>query len=78
MCQYEFDYYHPYHSSLAEIIRSFYRNYVDDSTNLTCYVHLQCYRGPSPACLDIELKFVLEELIVSTVDLMKNIVGNYN
>lgn len=52
MCQYEFDYYRPYQPSLAEIIRSFYYIYVDDSTNLTCYVHLQCYRGPSPACLD--------------------------
>jgi hypothetical protein len=52
MCQYEFDYHHPVHSSLYEIIDDFYHQYEYKPTNLTCYTHLQCYRGPFPACLD--------------------------
>ncbi|CAF1586291.1 unnamed protein product, partial [Adineta steineri] len=52
-CQYEFDYYnHSNHSSLSEIIHEYYTTNEYDPTNLTCYEHLQCYRGSESACLD--------------------------
>jgi hypothetical protein len=52
ICQYEFVYHHPHHSSLYEIIQNFYRTYEYNPSNFTCYEHLQCNRGPSPICLD--------------------------
>ncbi|CAF4588473.1 unnamed protein product [Rotaria sp. Silwood2] len=52
MCQYEIIYYHSNHSSLYEIIHEYYRSYEYNPINLTCYTHLQCNRGPFPACLD--------------------------
>ncbi|CAF4173783.1 unnamed protein product, partial [Adineta steineri] len=52
MCQYEFCYYHENYSSLYEMIFSYYVDYLYDPTNLTCYTHLKCNRGYSPACLD--------------------------
>jgi hypothetical protein len=52
MCQYAFDYHHPNHSSLHELIYNFYYNYKYQSTNFTCYHHLQCDRGLFPTCLD--------------------------
>ena len=53
LCQYEFESFHPTYSSLAEIIYDFYGNYhhYNAMTTLTCYIHLQCNRGPPPACL---------------------------
>ncbi|CAF3644501.1 unnamed protein product [Adineta steineri] len=52
MCQYEFYYYHESYSSLYEMIHEYYKQYYDKTTNLTCYTHLKCNRGYSPACLD--------------------------
>ncbi|CAF5022495.1 unnamed protein product, partial [Rotaria sp. Silwood1] len=52
MCQYEIDYYHSNYLSLYEMINDFYYIYKYNPTNLTCYTHLQCNRGHSPACLD--------------------------
>ncbi|CAF1434089.1 unnamed protein product [Adineta steineri] len=52
MCQYELYYYHDNYSSLYEIIHGYYRSYVYNPTDLTCYTHLKCNRGYSPACLD--------------------------
>ncbi|CAF1673497.1 unnamed protein product, partial [Adineta ricciae] len=51
LCQYSFDAYEPYHSSLQEIINNFYLQKYDPTT-LTCYIHLQCYSDSSPVCLD--------------------------
>ncbi|CAF3176274.1 unnamed protein product [Rotaria sp. Silwood2] len=52
MCQYEIISYHQNHSSLYEIIHDYYRIYEYNPINFTCYTHLQCNRGPFPACLD--------------------------
>ncbi|CAF1585478.1 unnamed protein product, partial [Rotaria sordida] len=52
MCQYELYNHYSYHSSLYEIIYDFYHNYFYTMTNLTCYRHLKCNRGPDPSCLD--------------------------
>jgi hypothetical protein len=52
MCQYQLYYYEPYHRSLYDMINYFYTRYRSDSTDLTCYKHLECDRGPSPSCLD--------------------------
>ncbi|CAF3272097.1 unnamed protein product [Rotaria sp. Silwood2] len=52
MCQYEITYYHQNHLSLDEIIHDYYRTYEYNPYNFTCYTHLQCNRGPFPACLD--------------------------
>ncbi|CAF3237514.1 unnamed protein product [Rotaria sp. Silwood2] len=52
MCQYEIDYYYRNYSSLYEIIHDYYRTQEYNPTNFTCYTHLQCNRGPLPACLD--------------------------
>ncbi|CAF4370897.1 unnamed protein product [Rotaria sp. Silwood2] len=52
MCQYEIDYYHSNYMSLFEMINDFYHIYKYNPTNFTCYTHLQCNRGNSPACLD--------------------------
>jgi hypothetical protein len=41
-CQYELH----YHSSLNEIVDGFYIRFVYEPTNLTCYEHLECSRGP--------------------------------
>ncbi|CAF1179597.1 unnamed protein product [Rotaria sp. Silwood1] len=51
MCLYEFIDYHDNYSSLDEIFYDYYLNHPYDSTNLTCYTHLQCNRGPVPTCL---------------------------
>jgi len=52
MCQYEFDNYKSNYSSLNEMINNFYNEHKYQPNTLTCYVHLQCNRGPEPACLD--------------------------
>ncbi|CAF1198896.1 unnamed protein product [Adineta steineri] len=53
MCQYEFYYYHESYSSLYEMIHEYYQLYYSfNPTNLTCYTHVKCNRGYSPACLD--------------------------
>ncbi|CAF4405138.1 unnamed protein product, partial [Rotaria sp. Silwood2] len=52
MCQYEITYYHQNHLSLDEIIHDYYRTYEYNPNHFTCYTHLQCNRGPFPACLD--------------------------
>ncbi|CAF3089752.1 unnamed protein product [Rotaria sp. Silwood2] len=51
MCQYELLFYH-HNWSLYDLIMSYYLIYEYDPTNMTCYTHLQCNRGPFPACLD--------------------------
>ncbi|CAF4400089.1 unnamed protein product [Rotaria sp. Silwood2] len=51
MCQYSIDDYDPYQSSLNEIIFQLYSHGYEPTT-FTCYVHLQCNRGPAPSCLD--------------------------
>ena len=51
-CQYQFDYYHPNHTSLYEMIWDFYRNLNYDPVEFTCYMHLQCDRRPYSSCLD--------------------------
>ena len=52
MCQYELVYHHSDHSSLNKVIKDFYNNYDYSAlTTSTCYTHLQCNRGPHPACL---------------------------
>jgi len=40
------------HSSLDEFVHSYYYYNRYMPSTLTCYNHLQCNRGPSPACLD--------------------------
>ncbi|CAF1154595.1 unnamed protein product [Adineta ricciae] len=52
MCQYELYSYHENYSSLYELIHDYYENYNDPMENITCYTHIQCHRGYSPACLD--------------------------
>ncbi|CAF0926998.1 unnamed protein product [Rotaria sp. Silwood1] len=52
MCQYEITYYNRNHLSLDDIIHDYYRTYEYNPNNFTCYTHLQCNRGPFPACLD--------------------------
>ncbi|CAF1680232.1 unnamed protein product, partial [Rotaria sp. Silwood1] len=51
MCQYSIDDYDPLQLSLNEIIYQFYSHQYEPTT-FTCYVHLQCDRGPTPSCLD--------------------------
>ena len=54
VCEYAFDF--PLRegsfSSLSELIHHFYLTHLYEPSNLTCYVHLSCHRGPSPSCLD--------------------------
>lgn len=52
ICEYEFEYYHSNHLSLYHIIRDFYLTFVYEPTEMACYTHLQCSRGPSQLCLD--------------------------
>ena len=51
-CQYVLQEYKSNHSSLDEIIHDYYQYNQYQPTLLTCYMHLKCNRGPSPACLD--------------------------
>ncbi|CAF3113962.1 unnamed protein product [Rotaria sp. Silwood2] len=51
ICQYSIDDYDPHQSSLNEIIAQFYSHGYKPTT-FTCYVHLQCNRGPALSCLD--------------------------
>ena len=51
-CQYELDQSQPFMSSLSESTRDYYRQHGYEPIALTCYTHLQCFRGPSLACLD--------------------------
>ena len=37
---------------IIHLIRDFYRTYEYKPTEITCYRHLQCYRGPASSCLD--------------------------
>ena len=54
LCEYSFA--HPLPSppasSLPELISDYYDQHPYDPKTLTCYEHLECKRGPSPACLD--------------------------
>ncbi|CAF1576537.1 unnamed protein product, partial [Rotaria sordida] len=51
LCQYEINYVHKNYSSLYDMINDYYKErYFNPEVN--CYTHLQCNRGPSPACLD--------------------------
>ena len=52
-CQYEFDDYHSNYKSIQEIIRDYYQS-IDSTTatDISCYTHLKCDRGPLPSCLD--------------------------
>ncbi|CAF4581754.1 unnamed protein product, partial [Rotaria sp. Silwood2] len=52
ICQYEFDYYKANYSSLNEMINDFYHEHKYKPNTLTCYINLECNRGPVPACLD--------------------------
>ncbi|CAF1499289.1 unnamed protein product [Adineta ricciae] len=52
MCQYELYYYHENYSSLYEIVHNYYKSYYHQTITKTCYTHLTCRRGYSPACLD--------------------------
>jgi hypothetical protein len=47
-CQYELH----YHSSFNEILNDFYSRFGYEPTNLSCYIHLKCNRGPLSSCLD--------------------------
>jgi hypothetical protein len=51
-CQYIFNDYKSYYSSLDELIYNYYRYIRYKPTLLTCYIHLECNRGLSPSCLD--------------------------
>ncbi|CAF3487162.1 unnamed protein product, partial [Rotaria sp. Silwood2] len=51
LCQYSFDNYEPYHSSLNEAIYDF-DQHTYEPMNLTCYIHLECNHGSTLACLD--------------------------
>ncbi|UJR29703.1 hypothetical protein I4U23_017251 [Adineta vaga] len=52
LCQYQFDYHHPNHTSLEHIIRDFYDNNPYKPNNLTCYEHLSCQHTTYLGCLD--------------------------
>ena len=54
LCEYSFDFDQndTSFSSLSEFIQDFYLNHAYRPKTLTCYMHLQCNRGPSPSCLD--------------------------
>ncbi|UJR19804.1 hypothetical protein I4U23_022937 [Adineta vaga] len=52
LCQYKFDHYEIEYLSLHDLIYNYYQIYTYRSMNFTCYTHLKCYRGYSPACLD--------------------------
>ncbi|CAF3851051.1 unnamed protein product [Rotaria sordida] len=52
MCQCEMNYYYESQLSLYDIIHDYYNRYPYNSTSLTCYIHLQCIRGPSPLCIN--------------------------
>jgi hypothetical protein len=65
ICQYEFEYYSSHYTTLDEIINDYYFQHQYKPTTLTCYTHLQCNRGPAPACLDWMM------------EMMKNILGNW-
>ncbi|CAF1090135.1 unnamed protein product [Adineta steineri] len=52
MCQYEIDHHHSNYPSLYEMINGFYQNNSYYPADFTCYTHLKCNRGHSPACLD--------------------------
>lgn len=52
MCQYSFDIYQPDDSSLNDIIFHIFRNHKDESTNWTCYIHLQCNLGLASLCIN--------------------------
>ncbi|CAF1542354.1 unnamed protein product [Adineta ricciae] len=58
-CQYTFEFSSGTISSFAEVVKhTFQAKWVKEYahtvpvTNLTCYRHLECYRGPEPMCLD--------------------------
>ncbi|CAF1130271.1 unnamed protein product [Adineta steineri] len=51
-CQYELNNYDPSQLSLYEFIDNYYHSYEYVPTDFTCYIHLNCTRGYSPACLD--------------------------
>jgi len=52
ICQYEFDNSKSNYFSLNEIIIEYYSEHKYKPNTLTCYMHLECNRGPIPACLD--------------------------
>jgi hypothetical protein len=57
-CQYTFDSNIPFHNIVkqtfeAKILKNNQNKYPwPNITNLTCYIHLKCNRGPAPLCLD--------------------------
>jgi hypothetical protein len=51
-CQYVLQDYKSHHLSLDEIVHDYYENTRYLPTLLTCYMHLECNRGPAPLCLD--------------------------
>ncbi|UJR17035.1 hypothetical protein I4U23_003933 [Adineta vaga] len=51
-CQYALINYTANYSSLNEFVYDYYQNNRYEPTELTCYLHLNCKRGPLPACLD--------------------------
>ncbi|CAF0773728.1 unnamed protein product [Adineta steineri] len=51
-CQYMFNNYDYNYSSLNEIISNYYEYNRYQPSLFTCYIHLECNRGPSPSCLD--------------------------
>jgi len=51
-CQYVFKDLNYSQVSLMEMIREYYYSNEYEPMLFTCYEHLQCNRGPSPACLD--------------------------
>ena len=51
-CQYQFKYYDPNYRSLYNLFYAPYYKGAYDPSDLTCYKHLKCDRGPFPSCLD--------------------------
>ncbi|CAF1200402.1 unnamed protein product [Adineta ricciae] len=49
-CQYSLETYQPYHQSLTDLVREFYRMPYAP-TSRTCYIHLECNRGSTSICL---------------------------
>jgi hypothetical protein len=52
MCQYQLYFHYPFHLSLYDIVRDFQLQHEYHPINLTCYIDLECNRGPDPSCLD--------------------------
>ncbi|CAF1468061.1 unnamed protein product [Adineta ricciae] len=75
MCQYEYDRVYSHHPTLEEVVKAHYQG-SRLASELTCYDHIKCYRGPSSSCLDWTeifdgrqdcLNSDLDEKILSTI-----------